>query len=183
MSQESGDDRRSAFRVDLQCGVALCPARPELQDAEAHFSALKPFALTHEFETLSTELKALNERQQDLTTQRCISILNQQMALIFKLQQSALTLEGHLEQQTVNLSEGGCSFINHGDWQPEQRVAVALFMSDTFFHLYAFAKVITMGDATEKHRVHLEFQSISERQNQGIVRAMFQAQTRAKNSE
>lgn len=177
------EDRREAFRVDIKASVALQKRTDELVDPADYFQQLHTLSLYAQFQQLDQELNQVAERIKDLATFKSIDILRRQIGALSKISTVQSLADGELSSQTVNISEGGCSFETDQAMAIGDEFATAIVFQPSYFALFLFASVVELNTNDQgRQQVHLRFKDHSDRQTQQIVKHMFQAQTEQKNA-
>ncbi|EAR09772.1 PilZ domain-containing protein [Reinekea blandensis] len=182
-NDKTPEDRREAFRVDIKASVSLQKREPERVDPADYFQQLHTLSLYAQFQQLDQELNQVAERIKDLATFKSIDILRRQISALSKISAVQSLTSGDMTSQTVNISEGGCSFDVTSPMSIGDEFATAIIFQPTYFALFMFSEVVEVTP-TESNlsRVHLRFKELTDRQTQQIVKHMFQAQTEQKNA-
>ncbi|MEJ2044227.1 MAG: PilZ domain-containing protein [Reinekea sp.] len=177
MTETPKNDQRKSFRIDTSALIKWATLTPELTPANSYFQDLQSFALRSEIEALSTQIDQISERIKDIAALKSVSLIQQQIKILMKMGAIHQTNLSGLKIQPVNLSEGGCSFLSQQAFTQDDQIALALVFPPGYFSLFTFARVRDCLQANEQFKVHLEFNELTEKQRQELVRFMFQAQT------
>lgn len=178
MTQQSGIERRDSFRIDMKASITTAPKTEELVEPGEYFRELHAVSMMSEFQALEQELIPLSDRIRDLAALKSIELIRKQLSVLAKMQINRNMQKQSLHTQTVNVSEGGCSFDTGESFAIGEQLAVALVFQPSYFALFTFATVIDKQDDTG--RIHLRFDDVSERQTQELMKHMFHAQTLTK---
>lgn len=179
--KDNTPDRREAFRVDIKAAVALEPRDGTRTDPADYFQQLHTLSLYSHFQQLDQELNQVVDRIKDLATAKSIDILRRQVAALSKINTIKSMSDGDLTTRAVNISEGGCAFEMTTPVSIGDEFASAIIFHPSYFALFVFARVIDISQTDNGHQqIHLQFQEMTDKQNQQIMKHMFQAQTEQK---
>ncbi len=177
MAYQNIDDRRDSFRVEMAAMISLKPAMADVIEASDCFPELHALALLSENDLVETEINLLSDRIKDLAVKKTIDLLRQQMSLIAKLIDVQTVQKNDLKNQTIDISEGGCSLTTTDSFDINDRVALALIFTPSYFTLFTIAYVTDITKQDDLQILHLGFEGLSELKTQKLVKYMFKAQT------
>ncbi len=177
MNDTESQERRGSFRIDVTAMIKLVKPSSDPASVESYFHDLQAFALQSEMNSLNAEIDQLSERIKDIAAIKSIQLLHQQVQILAKMGAIYQTQRSALGEQTVNISEGGCSLLSDHEFALDEYLALALVSPPTYFSLFSFVRVCRCEPETDQFRIHLEFIDLTEKQRQELVRFMFQAQT------
>jgi hypothetical protein len=178
MSKQTPDERRESFRIEMLAYVKATEIDGHIKDPQDYFRDLQSIALVSEMKALDQEYFLISERIKDLAGKKSIELLHQQINILSKLAISQTLSEQSLVAKPINISEGGCQVTLEKTFKTDETIALALVFQPSYFSLITFAKVVSVDD--NSHSTHLQFIDMSERQQQLLVKHMFQAQTESK---
>lgn len=177
------EERRESFRIDITAMASTSSDIENKISAAECFPHLNAMSVLSKSDYLNTELALINERIKDLAARKAVDLLHQQVKLLTKLMDVKSLQESELETITVNISDGGCSFLSETNGEPETRLALALVLMPSYFALFTFARLIEVTPENEKYRWHLRFENLGETDRQNLLKHMFQAQTTSHNRQ
>ena len=178
MSNNTQDERRESFRIEMLAYVKATVKDERIKDPQDYFRDLQSIALVSELKALDQEYFLISERIKDLAGKKSVDLLHQQLTILSKLAISQTLSDQSLIAKPVNVSEGGCFVELDSAFKKDSIVALALVFQPSYFSLITFAKVINTDD--NSNNTHLQFIEMSDRQQQLLVKHMFQAQTESK---
>jgi c-di-GMP-binding flagellar brake protein YcgR len=180
MTNQSATERRESFRIDMMAYVAAEPKTEALPDPTDYFKTLQSIALVSELNVLEQEFNLISERIKDLASKKSIDLLHRQVEILSRLNVDQ-TLQSHsLTSQLINISEGGCSVAFEQEYKAGDIIAIGLVLHPNFFTIFTFAEVINSNFCEGHFQTHLNFTALSDRQEQQLMKHMFQAQTESK---
>lgn len=175
------NERRESFRIDMQAYVKVMPSDNARINPEDYFSELKSMALVSELKALDNDYFFVSERIKDLAAKKSVDLLQQKVNILSQLMVHQTLEEQSLSAQTINISEGGCLFHSDTRYATGQKLAIAIAFQANFFTLFSFADVVE--SPPESNDLHLQFSGLTERQQQQLIKHMFQAQTDSKKQQ
>lgn len=177
MNSTLNEERRDSFRVDMTAFVAIAPVGANVADPGSCFPELHSLALLSESGNIDAEIAALTERVKDVTIKKTLELMHQKLSIVTKLIDIHATTQNQLDSQTINVSEGGCCLSSEQKFNDDDRLAVALIFTPSYFAHFAFATVAAIESDGNKNTYHLIFEALTELQKQQLLKHMFKAQT------
>lgn len=184
MAKTQENERRDSFRIDIKASVELANFDENIPLANDYFRQLESLSLMSEYAAMDQELNGIVERIKDLAAYKSIELIRKQVSILSKMHTAQELASRNLISQTINISEGGCAVNSENDYRLNDKVAIAIVFHPTYFALFTIGTVIDVekssNDAT---KYHLQFDDLTEKQTQQLLKHMFQAQTAQKKQD
>jgi len=178
MDPSTPNDRRDSFRVEMNAMVSVVSLDDtRVVDASDCFPQLHAIALQSQSDVIEHEISLISERIKDIAVRKTLDLLQQKIALMAKLIDVQTAQANNLRTQLIDISIGGCSVTLPSTFEVNDRLALALIFTPSYFSLFTLATVCAMRDDEGVHRHHLCFESLLDVQHQTLLKLMFKAQT------
>ncbi|TCS42576.1 PilZ domain-containing protein [Reinekea marinisedimentorum] len=177
MNSTLNEERRDSFRVDMTAFVATAAVTDDAADAGSCFPELHSMALLSESGNIDSEIVALTERVKDVAIKKTLELMHKKLSIVTKLIDIHATTQNQLDSQTINISEGGCCITSEQQFSANQRLALALIFTPSYFAHFSFASIAAVENDGNKNTYHLVFEPLTEIQKQQLLKHMFKAQT------
>jgi hypothetical protein len=146
-------------------------------DASDCFPQLHAIALQSQSDAIEQEISLISERIKDIAVRKTLDLMQQKIALMAKLIDVQTAQANNLRTQLMDISIGGCSVTLPNTLQVNDRLALALIFTPSYFSLFTLATVLGLSDDNGIQKHHLYFENLSEAQHQILLKLMFKAQT------
>jgi len=186
---DNSNERRNFFRLQNSVLIEFRPAsQQEVKNFLSDEKDIKaePLDVTYELDQISRQLSSLiqNIRQESNSISQYLELLNKKvdylgsMIMFEKIRNSAM--DGKLEStQTLDISEGGMSFLSSMEGEIGQHVYCKLAIMGYRLGMETFGKVIRSAPAPEKpgfFRLGVEFPYLRELDKKNLTRYIFDKQ-------
>ncbi|WP_320827051.1 PilZ domain-containing protein [Reinekea sp.] len=172
------NDRRDSFRVEMNAMVSIVSLDDtRVIDASDCFPQLHAIALQSQSDVIEQEIGLISERIKDIAVRKTLDLLQQKIALMAKLIDVQTAQANSLKTQLIDISIGGCSVTLPDLLQINDRLALALIFTPSYFSLFTLATVSAHSEQGGLQKYHLNFGDLLEAQHQTLLKLMFKAQT------
>ncbi|BCE01015.1 hypothetical protein [Marinicellulosiphila megalodicopiae] len=173
------NERREYFRVTTNAFVAVAPIDQDHNSIPEYFPKISQFTLHQQLEEINNDCFEQLNLLKDKTAHKILNLQNQKIDIVLKLVQQKAIESANLVTQSIEIGEGGMSFVSKDVYGLNTELAIMVIFTPSYQVVYCQG---TLVDQSSQDKCHIQFEKLAETQRQKLVQHLMKEQTAQRSS-